>query len=148
MNEFAKFLHLASAIIWLGGMAFVLAALRPAATTLLPPPLRLPLLARALSRFFMLVWVCIALLLATGSYWLASVGMKAAPLGWHLMLGAGLLMCLIFAHIYFGPFRRLKAAVLASDWPEGGRRAGQIATLVMINFVLGWLAVAAVVFFR
>jgi uncharacterized membrane protein len=148
MNEFAKFLHLASAIIWLGGMAFVLAALRPAVTTLLPPPLRLPLLTRALSRFFVMVWICIALLLSTGSHWLASVGMRSAPLGWHLMLGAGVLMCLIFAQIYFGPFRRLKSAVLASDWPEGARLAGQVARLVTVNFVLGWLAIAAVVFLK
>lgn len=148
MNDLGKFLHLASAIVWLGGMAFVLAAFRPAATALLEPPLRLALLTRVLSRFFALVWLSVVLLLVTGSFMLASVGLKAAPLGWHLMLGIGLLMCLIFAHLYFAPFRRLKAAVAASNWPEGGKRAGQIATLVTVNFCLGWLAIAAISFWK
>ncbi|MGH8847085.1 MAG: hypothetical protein ACREXQ_07585, partial [Polaromonas sp.] len=60
--------------------------------------------------------------------------------------GLGLLMFALFGHLYFGPFRRLKQAVSASDWPEGGRRVGQIATLAMTNLALGALAIAAVIF--
>ncbi len=77
---------------------------------------------------------------------LLSVGMKAAPIGWHLMFGIGLLMFALFGHVYFGPFKRLKLAVTASDWPEAGRRLGQIQAIVKTNFVLGWLAIAAVFF--
>jgi hypothetical protein len=62
------------------------------------------------------------------------------------MFGIGLLMFALFGHLYFGPFRRLKQAVSASNWPEGGRRVGQIATLAMINLALGALAIAAIVF--
>lgn len=148
MNELNKFLHLAGAIVWLGGMAFVLAALRPAAAAVLEPPLRLALLSRVLARFFGLVWAAVALLLGTGLYMLLGVGMKAAPAGWHVMLGIGLLMCLIFAHIYFVPYKRLQAAVSGAHWPEGGRQAALLAKLVMLNFGLGWLAIAAVRFIR
>ena len=148
MNELLKLLHLTGAIAWLGGMTFVLLALRPAATAVLPPPQRLPLLALALARFFALVWVSIALLLGSGLIRLAQVGMAGAPLGWHLMLGLGLLMTAIFGHIYFAPFRRLRAAVAAADWPAGGAAAGQTARLVQVNFALGWLAVAAVLFVK
>jgi uncharacterized membrane protein len=148
MDELIKFLHLASAIVWLGGMVFVLAALRPAMAALLEPPARLALLARVLARFFALVWLSIGLLLATGVYMLAGVGMRAAPAGWHLMLGIGLLMCIVFAHIYFAPFKRLQVAVAAGTWPEGGRQAALLAKLVMVNFCLGWLAIAAVRFVR
>jgi uncharacterized membrane protein len=144
MYLLSKLLHLAGAIVWLGGMTFVLWSLRPALHEQLAPPQRLPLLSRVLARFFVLVWGAIALLLLSGGHLFASAGAQAAPLGWHLMAGGGTLMCLIFGHIYFGPFRRLKAAVAAADWPEGGRRAGQIATLVTVNFWLGWLAIAAV----
>jgi uncharacterized membrane protein len=145
MPALMKFLHLAAAITWLGGMSFMLFALRPAMTQL-PPPQRLPLIAQVLRRFFGLVWPAIAILLLTGLAMLLGVGMKTAPMGWHLMFGIGLLMFALFGHLYFGPFRRLKHAVNASDWPEGGRRVGQIATLAMVNLALGALAIAAVIF--
>lgn len=124
----------------------MLFALRPAATDLLAPPQRLPLIAQTLKRFFRLVWITIIVLLLTGLAMLLGVGMKNAPAGWHAMLGAGLLMFALFGHLYFGPFRRLQQAVSAADWPEGGRRVGQIATLAMLNLGLGVLSIAAVLF--
>jgi uncharacterized membrane protein len=144
----SKFLHLAGAIVWLGGMSFMLWSLRPVAAAQLQPPLRAPLLANVMGRFFPMVWLSIAVLLITGTGMLMSVGMKAAPLGWHMMLGIGLVMFALFGHVYFGPFRRLKLAIAASEWPEAGRRLGQIQTVVKTNFVLGWLAIAAVLFIR
>ncbi|MDB5843099.1 MAG: hypothetical protein JWP79_409 [Polaromonas sp.] len=124
----------------------MLLALRPAAAELLAPPQRLPLIAQTLQRFFSLVWATIVLLLLTGLAMLMAVGMKNAPAGWHAMLGIGLVMFALFGHLYFGPFRRLRQAVSAADWPEGGRRAGQIATLATVNLALGVLAIAAVFF--
>jgi len=146
MHALMKFLHLAAAIAWLGGISFMLFALRAAAAEQLAPPQRLPLIAQVLRRFFVLVWMSIAVLLLTGLAMLLAVGMKNAPTGWHLMFGLGLLMFALFGHLYFGPFRRLKQAVAAADWPEGGRRVGQIATLAMANLALGALAIAAVIF--
>jgi uncharacterized membrane protein len=147
MNNLMNFLHVSAAIVWLGGVSFMLFALRPAAMDL-PPPQRLPLMALVLKRFFRLVWVCIGLLLATGLVMLLSVGMKQAPVGWHLMLGIGLLMFAVFGHLYFGPFRRLRAAVEAADWPLAGQKLGQIAKLAQLNLVLGALAIAAVALLR
>lgn len=146
MPALMKFLHVLAAIAWLGGISFMLFALRPAAAEQLKPPQRLPLIAQTLHRFFALVWITIAILLLTGLTMLLGVGMKNAPIGWHLMFGIGLLMSALFGHLYFGPFRRLKRAVSASDWPEGGRNVGQIATLALINLVLGVLAIGAVLF--
>lgn len=146
MPALMKFLHIAAAIVWLGGISFMLFALRPAAAAQLAPPQRLPLIALVLQKFFVLVWAAVALLLLTGLARLLAVGMKNAPLGWHLMFGVGLLMFALFGHLYFGPYRRLKLAVAAADWPEGGRRVGQIANLAMSNLVLGALAIAAVIF--
>lgn len=145
MPVLMKFLHVLAAIAWLGGISFMLFALRPAAAAL-PPPQRLALMAQTLQRFFRLVWVTLLVLLLTGVAMLLGVGMKNAPAGWHAMLGIGLVMFALFGHLYFGPFRRLKLAVSAADWPEGGRRAGQIATLATVNLALGVLAIAAVFF--
>lgn len=146
MPALMKFLHVLAAIAWLGGISFMLFALRPAATELLAPPQRLPLMAQTLRRFFSLVWVTIVVLLLSGLAMLLGVGMKNAPAGWHAMLGIGLVMFALFGHIYFGPFRRLKQAVSAADWPEGGRRVKQIATLSAVNLVLGVVAIGAVFF--
>lgn len=146
MYALMNFLHLLAAIVWLGGISFVLMALRPAATAVLSPPQRLPLMAQVLARFFVLVWLSIGVLLLTGLPMLLRVGMKGAPVGWHLMLGIGLLMFALFGHLYFGPFRRLKQAVGASNWPEGSRRVGQIGSLALTNLALGILAIAAVLF--
>jgi uncharacterized membrane protein len=146
MPALIKFLHLLAAIAWLGGISFMLFALRPAAADVLTPQQRLPLMAQALQRFFALVWASIIVLLLTGLAMLLAVGMKNAPAGWHAMLGIGLVMFALFGHLYFGPFRRLKQAVSASDWPEGGRRAGQIVFLALVNLVLGALAIGAVIF--
>lgn len=143
MYSSAKFLHLAAAIIWLGGMAFMLLALRPSLPVLEPAP-RLALLAQVLRRFFALVWASIAVLLLSGAYMFAHAGAQAAPLGWHLMAGIGVLMMLIFGHIYFALYRPLQRGVAAADWPGAGRRAKLIAKLVLLNFVLGWLAIAAI----
>lgn len=145
MTALMKFLHVAAAVTWLGGVSFMLFALRPAAVQLAPPQ-RLALIADVLQRFFRLVWTAIALLLVTGLWMLLGAGMKNAPTGWHLMFGIGLLMFALFGHLYFGPYRRLRLAVIAADWPEGGRRVGQIATLATVNLVLGAIAIAAVIF--
>ncbi len=141
-----KFLHVLSAIVWLGGVTFMLFALRSSAAQLLAPPLRLPFIALTLSRFFRLVWGAILVLLLTGLAMLLGVGMKNAPPGWHVMLGLGLLMFAAFGHLYFGPFRRLKLAVSATNWPDAGQRVGQIATLAQIILALGVLAIGAVFF--
>jgi uncharacterized membrane protein len=146
MPALLKFLHIAAAIVWLGGVSFMLFSLRPAATAQLAPPQRLPLIASVLGSFFKFVWLAIGLLLVTGMGMLMAVGMKNAPVGWHLMLGIGLVMFALFGHLFFGPYRRLKLAVAAADWPEGGKRVGQIATLASLNLGLGALAIAAVIF--
>ena len=148
MNEWLKFLHLAAAVVWLGGMALVILALRPVVIAQMAPPERLTLMSDVLTRFFAMVWLSSALILATGFWMLSMADMKLAPKGWPAMSGLGLLMCLIFAHIWFAPFRRLKAAVATSDWPAAGKALGQIHPLVLTNFALGWLAVWAVIVWR
>ena len=148
MYNLVKFSHLAAAIVWMGGVGFMLFVLRPTAAAQLPPPLRLPLMAAAMGRFFRAVWVTIAVLLFSGAYLLAQAGIQTAPAGLHTMLAIGLLMFLLFGHLFFGPFRRLKTAVAAADWPEGGKRAAQIARTALAVFGLGWVAIAAALLWR
>jgi uncharacterized membrane protein len=147
MRNFALFLHVAAAILWMGGMAFMVLALRPVLHAQLPPPQRLPLLKDVLTRFFAVVGASIAVLLATGGYLLLGSGAGAAP-GWKAMSALGLLMTGVFAFLYNQHYLPLRSAVQAQDWPRGGHHAGRIALLVKINLGLGWLAIAAVLLWR
>ena len=148
MYELIKFTHLAAGVIWLGGMAAMIWAVRPAAIAMFEPPLRVPFLAAAMGRFFKVVAACILLLLLTGGAMLVGVDMKLAPKGWHAMLGIGALMCLIFGHIYAGPFRKMKLALALADLPSAASQLAKIHPLMILNFALGWLAVGAVIIWR
>jgi uncharacterized membrane protein len=148
MRNLILFLHLAGAIFWMGGMGFMLLALRPAAAATLQPPERLRLLAEVMRRFFWVVGLSIVALLLTGAALMAGAAPREMPRGWHAMAGIGVVMVLLFAHLVAAPFRRMRRAVSASGWPEAAGSAGQIALLVRINFALGWVAIAAVLLWR
>jgi uncharacterized membrane protein len=136
-------LHTISAVVWVGGMFFAHQVLRPAATALEPGP-RLMLWSRVLGRFFAWVFAAIVLLLLTGYAMVFGVygGFGGVGLYVQLMQGIGVLMMLLFFHLYFAPWRRFRSAVARQDWAEGGRQLGQIRTIVTINLVLGVIVVA------
>jgi uncharacterized membrane protein len=148
MRNLLVFLHLAAAVFWMGGMAFMVLALRPAAHAQLEPPQRLPLMVQVLRRFFVVVIASIAVLVASGVPLLLQVPGAQAPRGWHVMAGLGLAMMLVFGHIFFAPWKRAQRAVAAQDWPEAGKRMNQIALLVKFNLGIGWIAIAAVLLWR
>jgi uncharacterized membrane protein len=145
MMAVALLLHVVSAVIWVGGMFFAYVALRPVAASQLEPPVRLTLWAGVFSRFFPWVFLAIGTLLATG-YWMVLSfygGFDAVGLHVHLMTWSGYLMMLIFLHVFFAPFRRLKQAVAAGDWATGGSKLAQIRVLIAVNLAIG-LAVVAI----
>lgn len=140
----AVLLHVIAVVIWVGGMFFAYMILRPVVAGQLEPPARLTLWAGVFDNFFPWVWSAILAILATG-FWMifaAFGGMGNVGLYVHAMLGLGLLMMLIFLHVYFAPYRRLKRAVAAQDWPSGGKQLAQIRLLVGVNTIIGLLTVA------
>jgi len=141
----ALFLHILAAVVWVGGMFFAHVVLRPVAAGQLEPPLRLTLWVGVFKRFFPLVFAAIATLLVTG-YWMVLSfygGFDAVGLHVHIMVWTGYVMILIFFHVFFAPFKRLKRAVAAEDWATGGKSLVQIRSLVGINLLIG-LAIIAI----
>jgi uncharacterized membrane protein len=141
----ALFLHILAAVIWVGGMFFAHVVLRPVAAGQLEPPVRLTLWVGVFKRFFPLVFAAIATLLVTG-YWMVLSffgGFDAVGLHVHIMIWTGYVMMLIFFHVFFAPFKRLKRAVAAEDWATGGKSLAQIRSLVGINLLIG-LAIIAI----
>ena len=53
-------------------------------------------------------------------------------------------MMLLFAHVFFAPYKKLKRAVSEQNWPAGGAALGQIRMLIGINLSLGLLTIAVV----
>lgn len=136
-------LHILAAVIWVGGMFFAYNALRPAAAQVLEPPLRLELWVQVFRRFFVWVWLAVAVILLTG-YWMVFQyfgGFGGSGKHIHIMHGGGILMVLIYMHVFFAPYRRLRQAVIVQDYPRAGAQLNMIRKLVGINTVLGLLVI-------
>lgn len=137
-------LHSFAVAVWVGGMFLAYTAVRPAAGETLEPPARGQLWAGVFARFFPWVWASVTVLLGTGfGLIFGFYGGMAGVGGYvHTMLLTGVVMMALFAHLYFGPYRRMRRAVAAADWPEAGRRLGQIRIIIAINLALGLLTIA------
>ena len=138
----ALFLHLFGVAVWVGGMFFAYMALRPVAATVLEPPQRLCVWAGVFGKFFPWVWISVGLILASGLYMLMQLGGASAPSYALTMLVLGVVMMLLFAHVFFAPYKKLKRAVAEQAWPAGGAALGQIRLLIGINLSLGLITLA------
>ena len=135
----ALILHEWGAIVWVGGMFFALVVLRPASGPL-DPPVRLALWRRVFGGFFPWVFAAIALLLISG-FTLFLGGYALGP-HVHAMMGIGILMMLIFLHLYFAPWKRFQAALDRADNAAAAAQLNQIRILVTINLLLGLVTAA------
>lgn len=135
--------HILGALFWVGGMAFAYTMLRPAAGAL-EAPIRLTLWRDVFARFLPWVAVSIVALLISGyAMMFMTYGGFRAPLYIHVMQGTGILMMLLYLHLYFAPWRRLQKFVEAADWPNAGKQLATIRKLVAINLALGVVTVLA-----
>ena len=135
-------LHVLSIIIWVGGMFFAYMILRPVATSQLEPAVRLKLWRGTFGSFFPWVWVAIVLTPLTGIMLTSPYnGFGNSPVHIHIMTTLGIIMMLIFMHVYFAPFKKLKQHLDAGDIPAAAGKLNQIRILVGINTLLGGLTV-------
>jgi uncharacterized membrane protein len=135
-------LHVLAVAVWVGGMFFAYMVLRPSAGPLAPEA-RLQLWHRAFRRFFPWVWASIVVLLVSGYGMMVLVfgGFAGAGLYIQLMQGIGIVMMLLFLHLYFGPWRRFGVAVEGGHFPEAAKCLAQVRRIVAVNLVLGLLTI-------
>ena len=142
MTGLLKVIHLLAAVLWIGGVFYAYAILRPSVGYLSGPDRR-TLCARVFARFFGCVWVLIAALLISGYGMLFTAFGGFASAGYlHAMQLFGWLTIIAFVVLAFGPYRRLHAAVAAEDWPRAGEMIPRIRRLVHIIL---WLGVVSIV---
>lgn len=138
-----KSIHLLGIVVWVGGMFFALACLRPAAAAL-EPGVRVGLMRDALGRFLRIVMVAAGLVLLSGVWMIATasrVSVNAGigfnmPIDWLVMIALGVVMIAIYGYIRLAVFRRLERAAAAREWPAAGASLGRIRVLVLVNLVL------------
>ena len=132
-------LHILGITIWIGGMFFAYMVLRPAAVTILQGPFRLRLWNNTFQRFFPWVWLSIILVFASGYFILFNLigGFAKAAAYIHAMHGLGIVMVLIFLHVFFAPYNKLRKATVNEDWEAGAKALSQIRWLILVNLIIG-----------
>lgn len=143
LGSIAVILHIVGAVVWVGGMFFALLVLRPA-SGVLDAPARLRLWMGVFDRFFAWVFAAIAMLLLSGFAMIFSVfgGFAATRAYVNLMMAIGIVMMLIFFHLYFAPWKRFRMALAAGDNTAAAAQLNQIRIIVTINLILGLATVA------
>ena len=136
-------LHALAAVVWVGGMFFAYMALRPVAAKLLEPAIRLSLWSRTLNRFFIWVWLAVIIIPVSGYWMIFSAFNGFAGVAWyvHVMQGLGIIMILIFLHVFFAPFMKLRRAVSEENYQEAGKSLAQIRKLVGLNLLIGLITI-------
>src|SRR5665213_969378 len=86
----------------------------------------------------------IALLLISGYAMVFGVFGGFARIGIHvnIMQAIGIIMVLIFLHLYFAPWKRFRAALVSGDTAGAAGQLNQIRILVLVNLILGLITVA------
>ena len=132
------FLHLVAAAFWVGGMATMHFAVRPAAVATLEPPLRLRTMAAALRRFFVGVDASVTLLFVSGvAMILLTGGFRGVHWRIEAMMSIAIVMTGIYVYIRASVFKALRRAVEESAWPVAAARLNTVRKLVSLNLALG-----------
>jgi uncharacterized membrane protein len=69
-------------------------------------------------------------------------GFAGARLYINLMMAIGVVMMLLFLHLFFAPWKRFRTAMAAGDNSAAAGQLNQIRIIVTINLILGLVAVA------
>lgn len=120
-------LHILAAVTWIGGMIFLSLVLAPLVRSRKAAPEFMALFRSAALRFRPIVWVAIAMLLATGPMLLSLRGIHVtSPAAWPVIVTVKLtlvflLLCLTFLHdLVLGPRVSRVSAI-----PESQRTTGE-----------------------
>ncbi|MFZ2541821.1 MAG: CopD family protein, partial [Gallionella sp.] len=140
-----KLIHLLAALLWVGGMFFAYAVLRPAAVEVLEPPQRLRLWDAVFRRFFIWVWGAAGILLVSGLYMIyLHGGMMHVGYHIHIMLVLGLAMMLVFGYVFFACYVPFSLHVASQRWNKAGELLVITRRLIAVNLALGMLIVCEV----
>ncbi|EDP76596.1 hypothetical protein [Hydrogenivirga sp. 128-5-R1-1] len=135
MYKSMLFIHILFAMVWIGGMVFNLLFLHPAMRDVKPEETRTTVALRVLKRFFLGVWLSIAVLFITGMWMWHSVRIDFnTNVLFHIKLFIYGVMVLNFSYIYFYLLRK--------------QLLKHIPNFVWINLVLGVFVTLIITYIR
>ena len=136
-------LHELFAVLWVGGMFFVLYILRPVMIDKLEAPAFGGFMYAVLKRFFYVVWASAIIMPLTGFWMLFSFfgGGMGFGIYLHIMAGLGTLMVLLFVYLYFRLFLPFERAIGAKDAETAKGYLGRIRHVVQMNLALGVIVI-------
>ena len=136
-------IHSLLAALWVGGMFFAYAVLRPSLAEWEALD-RLKLWQGVFKRFFPWVWMSVLGLLLTGYFMIfyGFGGFSGVGLHVHIMHLAGLIMTTLFLYLFHVPWLAFKRAVDQEDVAVAAMRLATIRKIVGANLALGLLTVA------
>lgn len=130
--------HLLCAAAWVGGMAALHLAVRPAVQQSLDTPaLRLRLMTAVLERFVPGIGLAVLLLWASGLGLISLRGSTTLPIPVLLMVGTAVVMSAVYADIAARHLPRLRAAVGLGLWPAAAEALAAVHRRVLLNLLLG-----------
>jgi len=134
-------IHVLATIIWLGGLFLLSVVFAPSARRLDQAP-ALFMWHNVLSRFFILAWICMALILVTGIalVFLAFGGFSGVPIIHRVNSAIGIPAIILYGYLYFVPWRRFRRAMWNNDLNAAEKSLGQARLLMAIIVSLGLVA--------
>lgn len=144
------FLHVVSAVVWVGGMIAVRVAVHPSLQGIEDPKIKLGKTLQIVGRLFNLVIPFIVILIITATLMAVGLGFKGTELYWlvHVKEVIWTVMTINFIYMYM---RRAKAQKFfnAGDLPAAKAQVVLLPNLLLpINIVLGLAAIYSGVVLR
>ncbi len=137
------FLHVISAVFWLGGMIAIRFAVHYSMQNITDPKIKIERTLENLKRFFNLILPFIALLLVTALFLIFGLELKDTPLNKfvHIKEGIWTVMTLIYITVYVKRNKAEKAFIIG-DLPTAKAQLQPIANIfIPLNIILGLIAV-------
>jgi len=148
--QFIVFLHVISAVIWVGGMIAIRIAVHPSLQTIEDPKIKLGKTLQIVGKLFNLVIPFIIILIVTATLMAVGLGFKGTDLYWlvHVKEVIWTLMTINFIYMYT---QRAKAQKLfdTGNLPDAKQHVVKLPDIFLpINIILGIAAIFAGVTLR
>jgi uncharacterized membrane protein len=136
-------LHTLAAVVWVGGTHFARVAFWPG-TDILDSSQRCILLQRVLRRYFIAVWVGIALVLGSGFgmvFWVFG-GTTALRPYIRVMMMLGVLTAVVHLWLYLVPWTRVQRALRMEDWQAAAQGLARVRWALGLSAAMGLITAA------